>query len=75
MRVLAVSKSLCGYVSNQVQYNMESDIIYPFLFYCIHTTYKIHSIHFLRYIPFSYYHYYYNTNPPYILYQHIYDTI
>ena len=24
MRVLAVSKSLCGYVSNQVQYNMES---------------------------------------------------
>ena len=24
MRVLVVSKSLCGYVSNQVQYNMES---------------------------------------------------
>ena len=24
MRVLIVSKSLCGYVSNQVQYNMES---------------------------------------------------
>ena len=24
MRVLVVSKSLCGYVSNQEQYNMES---------------------------------------------------
>ena len=24
MRVLVVSKSLCGYVLNQVQYNMES---------------------------------------------------
>ena len=24
MRVLVVSKLLCGYVSNQVQYNMES---------------------------------------------------
>ena len=24
MRVLVVSESLCGYVSNQVQYNMES---------------------------------------------------
>ena len=24
MRVLVVSKSLCGYVSNQVQYNMDS---------------------------------------------------
>ena len=24
MRVLVVSKSLCGYVSNQAQYNMES---------------------------------------------------
>ena len=24
MRVLVVTKSLCGYVSNQVQYNMES---------------------------------------------------
>ena len=24
MRLLVVSKSLCGYVSNQVQYNMES---------------------------------------------------
>ena len=24
MRVLVVTKSLCGYVSNRVQYNMES---------------------------------------------------
>ena len=24
IRVLVVTKSLCGYVSNQVQYNMES---------------------------------------------------
>ena len=24
MRVLVVSKSLCGYVSSQVQYNMDS---------------------------------------------------
>ena len=24
MKVLVVSKSVCGYVSNQVQYNMES---------------------------------------------------
>ena len=50
-------------------------LFYFISFYCIHTTYEIHSIQFLRYIPFSYY-YLYNTIPPlYILHQHIYTTL
>ena len=39
----------------------------PLLFYCIHTTYEIHSLQYSRYIPFIYYYYYcyyYNTIPP-----------
>ena len=36
MRVLIVSKSLCGYVSNQVQYNVESaqylDMLYNYMY-------------------------------------------
>ena len=52
MRVLVFSKSLCGYVSNQVQYNMErllniydrADIYIIYIYYhyiCISTGFGI----------------------------------
>ena len=77
MGVLVVSKSPYYY-----HYKNLLSIFIIILFYCIHTTYEIHSIQFLRNIPLSYYYYYYyyyycyyNTTPLYILHQHIYDTI
>ena len=35
MRVLVVAKSLCGYVSNEVQYNMESAQYLGYRYYMI----------------------------------------
>ena len=98
MRVLVVSKSLCGYVSNQGQYNIESahtqyfihllalqfithifnplTIIYTFiiLFYFIAYIPPMRSIVYNSYA-ISHLVIIIIPHPPYILHQHIYDTI
>ena len=57
MRVLVVSKSLCGYVSNQVQYNMEREQYFPWIKYIYNMYLFIIIIYIYIYSKLLNYHY------------------